>query len=158
MDDFVYFSASDTVEREFEHQMNSLTTVEFMGNVSYFLGIRYQWRQKNGEVKVHMSQEAFADQLIEYAGLSHESATANPTPYRAGYPVDTIKSSPDDMPYKQKLEKELQTYVGSLVWLSQGTRPDLATITNILAKYQNNPGYGHIAAAKYVIKIIGQSN
>ena len=154
VDDFVYFSASDTVEREFEHQMNSLTTVEFMGNVSYFLGIRYQWRQKNGEVKVHMSQEAFADQLIEYAGLSHESATANPTPYRAGYPVDTIKSSPDDMPYKQKLEKELQTYVGSLVWLSQGTRPDLATITNILAKYQNNPGYGHIAAAKYVIKYI----
>ena len=154
VDDFVYFSVSDAVERKFENKLKSLTKVEFMGHVSHFLGIRYQWRQKDGDVKVHMSQEAFADQLIEHAGLSHDSATTNPTPYRSGYPVDAIKSSPDDLPYKQTLEKQLRSYVGSLVWLSQGTRPDLATITNILAKYQNNPGYGHIAAAKYVIKYI----
>lgn len=125
-----------------------------MGVVSHFLGIRFQWRQQNGEVKVHLSQEAFSDHLIEQAGLSHDSTTSNPTPFRSGYPVDSIPTPPDDLPYKEKLQAELRSYVGSLVWLSQGTRPDLATITNILAKYQANPGYGHVAAAKYAIKYL----
>lgn len=52
------------------------------------------------------------------------------------------------------MESELRSYVGSLLWLSQGTRPDLANITNILAKYQANPSYGHIAAAKFAIKYV----
>ena len=154
VDDFVYFSESDKVEKEFENKLQAYTTVNFMGTVTHFLGIRFQWRNNNGEVKVHMSQEAFSDQLIEQAGLSHDSATTNPTPYRAGYPVDSIKSPPEDLPYKEKLQQELRSYVGSLVWLSQGTRPDLSTITNILAKYQANPSYGHVAAAKYTIKYI----
>ena len=48
----------------------------------------------------------------------------------------------------------MRSYVGSLLWLSLGTRPDLATITNILAKYQANLSAKHIAAAKYAIKYL----
>ena len=55
---------------------------------------------------------------------------------------------------RDKLKQQLQSYVGSLLWLSQATRPDLSVITSILAKHQNNPSPGHIAAAKYVIKYL----
>eukprot|EP00957_Ditylum_brightwellii_P094154 7168452-Ditylum_brightwellii.AAC.1 len=41
--------------------------------------------------------------------------------------------------------------VGSLLWLSQGTRHNLSTITALLAQYQANPSPGHIQAATYAI-------
>eukprot|EP00957_Ditylum_brightwellii_P120553 9196995-Ditylum_brightwellii.AAC.1 len=40
--------------------------------------------------------------------------------------------------------------VGALNWLAISTRPNLATIINILAKYMACPSQGHIEAAKRV--------
>ena len=154
VDDFVYFSRSDKVEKEFESQMKSRIQVDFMGRVSYFLGIRFQWRCNDNKVQVHLSQEAFADGLIQQAQLNPISTKTNTTPYKSGFPVDKIKQIPLLPQQKAKLETELRKYVGSLLWLSQGTRPDLTTITNMLAQYQANPSPQHIQYAKYVIRYI----
>ena len=42
-------------------------------------------------------------------------------------------------------------------WLSHGTRPDISTITSMLAKYQNFPTQAHIQAAKYAVRYIQQT-
>ena len=55
---------------------------------------------------------------------------------------------------RAKLNKTLQEYVESLNWLSTQTRPDLSTITNIIAQYNSNCSPGHIDAAKYVIRYL----
>jgi hypothetical protein len=39
VDDIIYFSASDAVERKFEEHLSEIGTVDFMGQVSFFLGI-----------------------------------------------------------------------------------------------------------------------
>lgn len=44
--------------------------------------------------------------------------------------------------------------MGSLLWLSTATRPDIVVITSILAKYQNHSSPGHLSAAKYVLKYL----
>jgi len=90
VDDFVYFSTDPQVEKLFESKLSELTDVDFMGEVSHFLGIRFQWRKTTTNIKVHLSQEAFADSLIQLAGLSQFSTTYSKTPYRSGYPVDSI--------------------------------------------------------------------
>jgi len=155
VDDFIYFSTDPEVEREFETKLGKLTTVDFMGEVTHFLGIRFQWRQNHHSTKVHLSQEAFADQLITQAGLNKLSAKANITPYRSGFPVDAIPNIYTSCPkLRQELETEYRSYVGSLLWLSQSTRPDLATITNMLARYQHKVTPKHIQAAKYAIKYV----
>ena len=135
--------------------MKKRTTVDFMGSASHFFGLRFQWSQSKEQTKVHISQEAFADALIEQAGLSPMSATIASTPYRSEHPVDAITDSPPTDDHEaHKLEKEYRSLVGSLLWLAQGTRPDLATITNMLAQYQNRPTKQHLKAAKYVIKYV----
>ena len=107
-----------------------------MGRDSHFLGIKYQWRTESNKTKVHMSQEAFTASLIAQTGLSDISTKANITPYRSGYPVDSISQecylSPQE---KKNTQVKYRSIVGSLLWLSQGTRPDLATIATLLAKY-----------------------
>ena len=155
VDDFVYFSQDSTVEKAFEKKLQALTTVDFMGEVSHFLGIRYQWRKTSDRVTAHMSQEAFADTLIEQAGFSTITSTATKTPYRSGLPVDKIPPDLSLSPTQQNIIKQkYQSLVGSLLWLSQATRPDLATITNLLAQHQNHPSDRHMVSAKFAIRYL----
>ena len=59
-----------------------------------------------------------------------------------------------DQPTQNKLKAKMQSIIGSLTWLSTSTRPDITTITNILAKYINQPSKGHIDAAKRVVRYL----
>ena len=45
----------------------------------------------------------------------------------------------------------MQKLVGSLNWLGQSTRPDIATITNILAQHIHHATPHHVNAAKHVL-------
>ena len=156
VDDFVYFSTDKEVENKFEKELGSLTNVDFMGQVSHFLGIKYQWRQNSTSTKAHMSQEAFSESLVNQNGLSNISTKINMTPYKSGFPVDAIPHTNQHINKnkQQEIETQYRSMVGSLLWLSQGTRPDLATITNMLAKYQSYPTPKHIESAKYAIKYV----
>ena len=44
--------------------------------------------------------------------------------------------------------------VGSVLWLSQATQPDLAIVVSLLAQHQVNPLHQHINAAKYAIRYV----
>ena len=68
VDDFIYFSEDEEVEKAFKHKFSQLTKVDFLRTVSHFLGIRSQWRKENNNVRVHLSQQAFSEQLIQTAG------------------------------------------------------------------------------------------
>ena len=160
VDDFVYFSECDDVEKKFQSLLQTKTNVDFMGPVTHFLGHKFQWEDytinNQRHLRVHLSQTAFADHLVDLAQLSN-SAKPVTTPYRSGYPVDAIIKPQPSSKEKDSLKQQMRSLVGSLNWLSQGTRPDLATITSMLAKYQNSPTSAHVEAAKYAIRYVKQT-
>ena len=78
VDNFVYFSPDSDVEHYFEEALASKVKVDFMGQVDYFLGILFDWkRHDDGSVSVHLSQEAYANQVVESMGLS--DSVSSPT-------------------------------------------------------------------------------
>ena len=155
VDDFIYYSESDEVEKEFERNFGSKMKMEFNGPLDYFLGINFDCKQSpDGEVSILMTQEAFVDQLLTMTNLHDPSVNPVTTPYRSGFPVDSIPVSSEINPNQDKLTKQMQSIIGCLNWLSTSTRPDISTITNILAKYCSNPTQQHLDHAKYVIKYL----
>ena len=50
-----------------------------------------------------------------------------------------------------------QSIVGSLVWLSTQTRPDISTAVTLLAKHLANPSQGHIKAGQHIIQYLKSS-
>jgi hypothetical protein len=44
VNDLIYFSPSDSVEQKFETLLSQLVQVEFMGQVTHFLGIEFSWQ------------------------------------------------------------------------------------------------------------------
>jgi hypothetical protein len=155
VNDFIYYSTSDKVEQKFEKDFQSKLDMDLNGRVLHFLGINFKTKQhEDGHVSILLSQEAFIDTLATLSGLDGDGISEPKTPYRSGYPVDKI---PDET-YKEntqyKLNHLLRVLVGSLNWLALSTRPNIATITNMLAKYSNNASKGHIEQAKRVIKYL----
>jgi hypothetical protein len=88
VDDFVYFSEDLEVEHCFEQLLTASVTVEFMGNVDWFLGTHFQWSCSNGAVCVHLSQTGFASHLVEDNNVHTCNTTPDATPYRLGLPIN----------------------------------------------------------------------
>jgi Reverse transcriptase (RNA-dependent DNA polymerase). len=157
VDDFIYFSADPTVEHAFEQTLPTKTKlqIEFNGPVHHFLGIAFSHSYStDGHLTIHLSQEADINQLLEDNNLHGTTTITKPTPYRSGHPVDTIPHVDMSPTERIELESKLRTIIGSLNWISTQTRPDVATITNIIAQYQSDPSPGHLDAAKHVLRYL----
>jgi len=155
VDDIIYFSTCDQVERKFEELLGGLVSVENMGQVSHFLGIEFTWNfHDDGNLTVLLTQQSFAENLVESLGFTDISLSTYITPYRSGYPIDSVPSDSQSATQRDQLRLQYQSLVGSLNWLAHTTRPDLSTAVSLLAQHQSNPSIGHMDAAKYVVKYL----
>jgi len=155
VDDIVYFSASDDVERFFEQALKQKINVDFMGDAEFFLGLKFDWIiSPNGDVDCRISQEAYANSIVDELGLSQANVSPLMTPFRSGFPVDTIPHVDMSVEARAPLISKMQCWLGMINWLTMGTRPDLATIFSLLASHTNNPSPGHLDAVKHLGRYI----
>ena len=138
-----------------EQFASQVTKVTFNDEVDFFLGIRFDChRHSNGKVTIHLSQQAFIENLLYSNNMHTDDINTVQIPYRSGLPIDSIPDEAYDDVTQRLYTKTLQSLVGSFTWLSMSTRPDIATITNILAKYVKSPSRGHIEAAKRILRYL----
>jgi hypothetical protein len=70
VDDFKYFSNSDETEKLFEQRLGSKCVVDFMGEVSWFLGCKYEWESLlDDRLTVSITQMAKTEDLMENHGI-----------------------------------------------------------------------------------------
>ena len=152
VDDFLYFSPDKEVKKHFELSLATKIKDDFMGDAEFFLGIKFDWVfSPDGHLDCRLSQEAYANVIVDAMGLADASVSPKMTPFRSGCPIDTIPRK--DMSDEQRLPliARLRSWCGMLNWLSLGTRPDITTVCSLLASNQCCPSPGHLDTAKYVI-------
>lgn len=155
VDDFIYYGDTPQVEKTFRSLMTKSSLVTFEQDPTLLLGINMTKKQlPENQFSVHLSQQVIVQNFMTEHSLSLSSIT-KPTPYRAGYPVDKVKHK-KNLPQKflDETEKMLRSIVGSFNWIVMATRPDIATITNILARHLHTAVLGHVTAAKYVLRYL----
>jgi hypothetical protein len=151
VDDLIYFSADPEVEKKFESDFAARVTVDFMGDAEFYLGTKFDWqRDSDGNVTCHLSQEGYANLLLDAMGLQDAVASSKMTPYRSGLPIDTLplQSSLSDGGNEnfEILKSKYRTFLGMLNWLSISTCPDLATVNSLLASATESPTRAHLEA------------
>jgi len=155
VDDIIYFSCSDKVEKKLEELLSSIGSVDFMGQVTHFLGIEFTWNHDSeGNVSVNLTQQSFVEMLLENLGIISENHSTFTTPYQSGISIDTIPNQAMSSSDRVKLHLQYQSLVGSLNWLAHATRPDLSTVVSLLAQHQSSPFIGHLDAAFYVVNYL----
>jgi hypothetical protein len=153
VDDIIYFSPSDAVERKFEEQLSALGSIDFMGQVTHFLGIEFTWHHhSDGNLSVTLTRQAIVEMLLENLNYSLDATTSTYTsPYRSGLSIDSIPPTTMSSIEHDKLCIQYQSLVGSLNWLAHTTRPDISMVVSLLAQHQSNPSQGHLDAALCVV-------
>jgi len=158
VDDIIYFSTSDSVEKQFEENLSTIGTVDFMGQVSLFLGTEFSWiTHADGHITVSLTQQSFIETLIESLGIKSTHTSHFTTPFRSGHIIDSIPRDNISSTERDELRLRYQSLVGSLNWLAHTTRPDLSTVVSLLAQHQSDPSYGHYEAALHVTQYLANT-
>jgi hypothetical protein len=133
VDNIIYFSNSDAVERMFECLLSTIGEAEFMGQVTQFLGIKFNWRHhQDGYLRVSLTQQSFAETLIKSLGFVSESVSSFTTPYHSGFTIDSITTQSMSSADQDILCLNYQSLAGSLNWLEHTTPADLSTVVSLL--------------------------
>jgi len=68
VDDIINFSMSDAVERKFESLLSTIGTIDFIGQVSLFLGIEFNLvHHDDGHLSLQVTQQSFVETLFLYS-------------------------------------------------------------------------------------------
>jgi hypothetical protein len=155
VDDFIYFSESAAVEKVFESKFGNLIKTSFNGPVTHFLGITFTTNvDAAGNVTITLSQLPFIESLLHNHELDSEAVNSTPTPYRSGLPIDTIPDIEYPKAKQDELTAAFQHIVGCFQWLTVSTRPDIATVTNLLSRYLSKPSQGHLDHCRHVLRYL----
>ena len=113
VDDLVYYSKSNKVEKWFENNLKFHVKVDFKGDAWWFLGQAYDWHtDSDGKVSCHVSQQAFIEQMLEQFKLEHYKTAR--TLYRPGFKIDRTKHDNKTKSKKEPFIQEYQSIIGCL--------------------------------------------
>lgn len=150
VDDILIFSNNEKLKTEFKTSMMNNFKMKDIGNAKNCVGLTITRNRKEG--KIWLDQELYIKDILKRFNMSDCNTISNP--------LDTnVKLSREMCPNteQEKLEMKSIPYqeaVGSLLYLVQGTRPDLTFAISKVSQFNNNPGKAHWQAVKRILRYV----
>jgi hypothetical protein len=149
-DDFTIIADSPQSSSRIKKEMRGFFELVDLGPISWLLGVSVSHDPKNRTIA--LGQETYIDQILTRFGL--DKARPASTPMEPG--VDLTPDSPAISPILLT-SAEKTTYremIGSLMYLSTMTRPDITFAVSTLSQYLDSPHTTHLEAVKRVFKYL----
>ena len=119
--------------------------VKDLGKLHHFLGMKIVQNDATGDV--WMGQPAYIERVLKKYGM--QDAKSVSTPVDLG--TKLAKFADGDEIFDHSV---YQSAIGSLLYLSTGTRPDIAFAVSNVAKFSSNPGTKHWKAVKRILRYL----
>jgi len=114
-----------------------------LGDCKEFLQMRLQW--KNG--KIYLDQTAYLQKVLQHFGMTSACFAATPLP--AGFkPLDNTD------PADSTLRLNYQSVIGSLLYITLGTQPDIAYAVTKMSQFAANLLREHLDKALYICRYL----
>ena len=146
VDDLLIASENLDLILNFKDALTKRFEMTDLGELRYILGIEVE--QQNGIIKIH--QRNYISELIKKFKLD-DARTYN-TPMEAN--IKLVKSLPSD----EIIEKPYASLIGSLLYLSNCTRPDITFAVNRLSSFNSNPNEMHWKCAMRVLRYLKKTD
>jgi hypothetical protein len=117
-----------------------------LGKLTYALGIKITQNNNPNNNSISLCQDAYVNRLLEKFGMSDCREVSTPLPIKAQKEIDKNKPFEDINLYQQ--------LIGSLIYLSNITRPDIAYAVSHLARGMSKPTEDHWIQAKRVLRYL----
>ena len=141
VDDLIVIGSSTEAIKTFKEEMKKRFEMSDLGSLSSYLGLKV--RQDNGYI--FLSQNAYAQKILEYAKLTKCNAVSTPLEARVKFTTTEENDRVNVTTYR--------SLIVSLRHLTH-TRPDLLYSVGILSRYMEKPSQEHLNAVKRVIRYV----
>ena len=128
VDDMLIIGSNKDIIQQTKNMLNSQFDMKDMGLPDVILGIRIT-RTPNG---ITLSQDHYAEKILEKF-MTYSSGTAKTH-------VNTMLHLTKNVG-EAVLQREYAQVIGSRMYLTNCTRPNLAHAVNVLSRYTSNPGH-----------------
>ena len=156
---FIFYSSDPSQEVLFKNLLQEHIQVDFMGDVDYFLGTAFTWlHHKDGNIVVQLCQSAFTEFTAHLLSVQNANKVPNMTPYRSGFPIDSIPPVDPLDPALNRRRQVYQSIVGCINWLATCTCTDIAPVLTFIASNSNFPHQQHYKAAVHDLKYLTSTN
>ena len=142
VDDALITGARHAVD-EAKRSLAAMFAVKDMGPARHFLGMHIT-RHDDGAYS--LTQPKYVDDMLHRFSMTDCKPTATPMPVGQKLSRDLGDALPTDHQY--------QALVGSLLYLSVNTRPDISHACGILSRFMSCPTQSHWDAAKHVLRYL----
>jgi hypothetical protein len=145
VDDMILVGNSREELEQVARSIGAMFEVRDLGEPTHFLGMEIVRDQEKGTLR--LTQRRAIEELLTKFGM--QDCKPNSTPFVAKVQLEPDLENPTDMPYRE--------LVGSLMYLSITTRPDIAQAVGVLARFMANPAESHWSVAKGVLRYLAGS-
>ena len=143
VDDILISTETEKKMNQIKHQLSEKFKIKDLGEMNSFLGVQVNHDAES----IWIGQPGYASRILERFGMSECKSVSTP--------VDVsmkLQKESDSPAFNQK--KTYQSAVGSLLYLSSWTRPDITFAVSNVAKYSADPRQEHWVAVKRIFRYI----
>ena len=145
VDDIIVATRTDKRLAQVKKDLASQFDIKDLGKLHHFHGMKIVQDEASGSIWI--GQPAYIEALLKRFGMEHSKA--NPTPVDPGNKL--VKASQEDELFDQHT---YQSAVGSLLYVSVATRPDITFAVSNVAKFSANPTTRHWTAVKRIMRYL----
>lgn len=145
VDDIILAARSEQRMREVKKAIADAFTVKDMGELKYFLGVTVD--QETSPVAIWIGQPSYTKRVLEKFMMDEAKSVSTPVDASA----KLTKTDEGEETFDQGL---YQSAVGSLLYLSTWTRPDIAYAVGNVAKFCTRPSTTHWIAVKRIMRYL----
>jgi hypothetical protein len=142
VDDNIIISNNRAGLDSFKQRMHDKFKIVDKGAIEHYLGIQVSRNRSTRELKIF--QEGYGNEILTSVGILKENTLTYDTPLPAGI----ILEKNTEEPYELDLYRSL---IGSLIYLSQWTRIDIAHAVLVLAAHMLNPSRDHHVVLNHLL-------
>jgi hypothetical protein len=144
VDDLLIAAETEEAKNELIKHLSLKYKIKDLGLARSILGVHL----KQEENVIKLNQSAYLQTIVTKFG--QENAKTSQTPMEKGLVLSKVTNSNDQYPYREA--------IGSLLYASGATRPDLAFATNYLGRFADAYDSKHWEAIKRVIRYIKETH
>ena len=123
VDDILLVTNSDKIQAETIHILQSRFLVKICDNPNKYIGMELE--REGGEI--HLHQKQFITKMAKSFGITEEDYTGTPM-------EKNLRIQGSETP---NTDREYRTYIGTLLYVSRYSRPDISYCVNKLSQFQN---------------------
>ena len=150
VDDCILTGDSPELISQYKSKLNDCYALTDLGPIHWLLGIKIT-RDRSAHT-ISLSQTSYIDSIVSRFGLSN--AKSYSTPMVPGI-IHSRNECPSDPAEVSRMKKTpYREVIGSLMYASVATRPDITYAVSALSRFLDNPGDIHWEAAKRVLRYL----